>query len=138
MKITEYDPMRHHSIEYPMEVGAPAFELVPVKNQKDVMRNVARLHAQQEYDRIMEVVKVMQRQAEAIKRRIDVTDWVCEAHYQFKPVHGHVYWLANDSRKQRKVLLMLGPTDWNSSAPKQYDYICAVQYLGDSTWEELL
>ena len=137
MKLTEYDPMRHHSIEYPMEVGAPKFELVPVQNQKDVMRNVARLHAQQEYDRIMEVVRVMQQQAESIKRRIDVTDWVCDAYYQFKPVHGNIYWLAHDHHHKRKILLLTGPQGWSSSAPKQYQYICAVKYLGDYTWMEV-
>ena len=35
---------------YPTEAGGVKFDLVPVEKQKDVMLNVARLHAQQEYD----------------------------------------------------------------------------------------
>ena len=61
---------------YPTEAGGPKFDLVPITKQKDHMLNVARLHAQQEYDRIMELVTVLQRQASDIKRRLDVTDMV--------------------------------------------------------------
>ncbi len=40
------------------------FELVPVQSQKDHMLNIARLSAQQEYDRIMELVNVLRKQAD--------------------------------------------------------------------------
>ena len=45
--------------EYPTEAGGPKFDLVPVTKQKDLMINHARMYAQQEYDRIMELVKVL-------------------------------------------------------------------------------
>ena len=38
---------------YPTEVGAPAFDLIPIEKQKDIMVNVSRMHGQQEYDRVM-------------------------------------------------------------------------------------
>ena len=44
---------------YPTEAGGPKFELVPVEKQKDIMINHARMYAQQEYDRIMEMVSVL-------------------------------------------------------------------------------
>ena len=69
------------STPYPVEVGAPAFDLVPVEKQKDIMLNVARLHAQQEYDRIMSLVAVLQRQAHSIRRRLEITDAVHSAKY---------------------------------------------------------
>jgi hypothetical protein len=40
------------------------------------MINAARMHAQQEYDRIMQLVAVLQQQAEGIRRRLDLTDMV--------------------------------------------------------------
>ena len=49
---------------YPTEVGGPKFDLIPVEKQKDIMVNVARMHAQQEYDRIMTLVAVLQQQAQ--------------------------------------------------------------------------
>jgi Protein of unknown function (DUF2452) len=122
---------------YPTEVGGPAFDLIPVEKQKDIMVNVARMHGQQEYNRIMELVAVLQKQAASIKRRLEVTDWVHAAKYQFQIAHGQCYWLVFDTRKGGTLLTMHGPNDWSSSAPDWYDYICRVKWLGDYTWIEV-
>jgi hypothetical protein len=122
---------------YPTEAGAPQFDLVPVTRQKDHMLNVARLHAQQEYDRIMEVVEVLQRQAASIKRRLDITDMVHSAKYEFQIAHGGTYWLVQDHRRDELILSGMGPDDWSSSPPQEYEYITAVKWLGDHTWIEV-
>jgi len=95
---------------YPTEVGGPAFDLIPVEKQKDIMVNVARMHGQQEYNRIMELVAVLQKQAASIKRRLEVTDLVHAAKYQFQTYHGQIYWLAYDTWKGGTILTMHGPT----------------------------
>ena len=69
---------------YPTEVGGPAFDLIPIEKQKDIMVNVARLHAKQEYNRIMELVAVLQRQADEVRQRLDITDLVHAAKYSFQ------------------------------------------------------
>jgi hypothetical protein len=120
---------------YPTEVGGPKFDLVPVEKQKDIMLNVARLHAKQEYDRIMELVSVLQRQAEQIKRRLDITDQVHAAEYQFQLYHNHCYWLAFHKRKNKTVLCHHGPYD--SLVTEDHEYIARVKWLGDHTWIEV-
>lgn len=122
---------------YPTDVGGPAFDLIPVEKQKDIMVNVARLHAQQEYDRIMELVEVLQKQAISIKRRLEVTDWVHAAKYEFQIAHGQTYWLAYNLRLQHTMLTHQGPDDWTAGAPTDYDYICKVKWLGDYSWIEV-
>ena len=123
--------------EYPTEAGGVKFELVPVTKQKDLMINHARMYAQQEYDRIVELVNVLEKQAQAIKRRLEITDAVHAAVYQFQPVMGNVYWLAWDQRKQHTLLTQHGPDDWSSSAPEDYEYQARVKYMGDHTWMEI-
>ena len=123
--------------EYPTEAGGVKFELVPVTKQKDLMINHARIYAQQEYDRIVELVNVLEKQAQAIKRRLDITDAVHSAVYQFQPVMGNSYWLAWDKRKQYTLLTQHGPNDWSSSAPEDYEYQARVKYMGDHTWMEI-
>jgi hypothetical protein len=123
--------------EYPTEAGGPKFDLIPVTKQKDIMINHARMYAQQEYDRIMELVTVLQKQAEGIKRRLDITDAVHGAVYQFQPVMGNIYWIVWDKRKQHTLLTQNGPNDWSSSAPEDYDYQAQVKYMGDHTWMEI-
>jgi hypothetical protein len=95
------------------------------------------MYAQQEYDRIVELVNVLEKQAQAIKRRLDITDAVHAAVYQFQPVMGNVYWLVWDQRKQHTLLTQNGPNDWSSSAPEDYDYQAQVKYMGDHTWMEI-
>ncbi len=123
--------------EYPTEAGGVNFDLVPVTKQKDLMINHARIYAQQEYDRIMELVSVLEGQAQAIKRRLEITDSVHAAVYQFQPVMGNVYWLVWDQRKQHTLLTQHGPNDWSSSAPEDYEYKAQVKYMGDHTWMEI-
>jgi hypothetical protein len=123
--------------EYPTEAGGPKFDLVPVTKQKDLMINHARIYAQQEYDRIMELVSVLEKQAQAIKRRLDITDAVHGAVYHFQPVMGNVYWIVWDKRKQHTLLTQNGPDDWSSSAPEDYEYKAQVKYMGDHTWMEI-
>lgn len=122
---------------YPTEVGGVKFDLVPVEKQKDIMLNVARLHAQQEYDRIMELVAVLQKQAAQIKRRLEITDMVHAAKYNFQIYHNGCYWLVHDLKDDITRLTMLGPTDWSTGIPTGYDYICRVKWLGDHTWIEI-
>ena len=123
--------------EYPTEAGGVKFDLVPVTKQKDIMINHARMYAQQEYDRIMELVKVLEKQAQEIKRRLEVTDAVHGAVYQFQPVMGQCYWLVWDKRKEQTLLVHHGPTGWSTGAPEDYVYQMQVKYMGDHTWLEI-
>jgi len=122
---------------YATESGSPKFDLVPVEKHKDIMLNVARLHAKQEYDRIMELVHVLEKQAEQIKHRLDLTDMVHAAKYDFQLSNGNIYWLLYDHRKKFTRLTISGPNDWSSSAPEEYEYISKVKWLGDHTWIEV-
>lgn len=122
---------------YPTEVSAPSFDLVPVKEQKDLMINTARLYAQQEYDRIMQLVAVLQQQAADIKRRLELTDIVHAAEYNFKLYPGKMYWVVQDSADNKIKLVMLGPNDWCTGPPDSYQYLHKIQWLGDFTWREI-
>jgi hypothetical protein len=122
---------------YPTEVGGPAFDLIPIEKQKDIMVNVARMHAQQEYDRIMALVAVLQQQAESVKRRLEITDWVHAAKYDFQIYHGQCYWLLRERDSNRTRLIQTGPTEWTTGVPCDWQYICRVKWLGDYTWVEV-
>lgn len=123
--------------QYPTEAGGPKFDLVPVTKQKDIMLNNARHFAKQEYNRIMELVAVLEKQAQDIKRRLDVTDAVHAAEYQFQLSVGLCYWLVWDKRKEKTLLVHMGPKDWSTGKPEDYEYITQVKFLGDHTWEEV-
>ena len=122
---------------YPTEVGGPAFDLIPVEKQKDIMVNVARMHGHQEYRRIMELVTVLQRQADEVRQRLEITDLVHAAKYSFQIYHGQCYWLASDRARGGTLLTQTGPDEWTTNPPDYYEYICRVKWLGDYTWIEV-
>jgi hypothetical protein len=122
---------------YPVDVGGPAFDLIPIEKQKDQMVNVARMHGHQEYRRIMELVTVLQRQADEVRKRLEITDLVHAAKYSFQIYHGQCYWLAFDHRHGGTILVQTGPTEWTTACPDYYEYICRVKWLGDYTWTEV-
>ena len=126
-----------NSSKYPTEVGGPKLEMIPVEKRKDMMVNVARLHAKQEYDRIMEVVKVLEKQARDIQWRLEVTDGVHAAEYDFETYHNKIYWLVYHTGKEKHILSILGPDDWSSRPPEEYEYVTRVKWLGDYTWIEV-
>ena len=136
MDITKEDMTKRYALAYPMEVGAPKFDLVPIEKEKDQMINIARLSAEQEYNRIMEIVTVLQRQAEAIKKRLDITDMVYNAKYNFKVIPGKRYYLIFDKRKSIILLSPMGPNDWSSGIPVDYEYRARVICMGDYSWME--
>lgn len=123
------------SMMYPTNIGAPNFAPVPIKKEKDHMINMARMNAKQEYDRIMELVTVLKKQADNIKKRLEMTDLIYQAKYNFKIVHGKTYWLVENTDKNITELVMLGPNDWSGKHPPHYKYLAPVRSLGDHTWE---
>jgi hypothetical protein len=50
---------------------------------------------------------------------------------------GQSYWLVWDKRKEKTLLVTLGPNDWCTGAPVDYEYITNVKYMGDHTWLEI-
>jgi len=141
MKITDQDPNRHNNIQYPMELGGQKFEPVKIEQEKDKMLSVANLNAQQEYKRIMESAEVLKKQAESLYRRVELTKLIHSAKFSFKPIAGKKYWLFKHLKtkfvQEHYGLSLLGPDDWSSGYPKEYEYIAHVVCLGDQTWVEV-
>jgi hypothetical protein len=84
----------------------------------------------------MEVVTVLQKQADGIKRRLDITDMVYNAKYNFKIIPGKTYFLIFQKRKSIMILSPMGPNDWSSGPPVDYEYKAKVVCLGDYSWME--
>jgi len=123
------------SMMYPTSVGAPNFAPIPIEKEKDHMINMARMNAKKEYDRIMELVSVLKKQADNIKKRLELTDLIYKAKYHFKIVHDKTYWLIENTDKNITELVMMGPNEWSGTPPKHYKYLAPVRSVGDHTWE---
>ena len=138
MDLTPEDAARRSSLPYPMELGSPAFAPVPVEKEKDIILNVGKLHAKQEYDRIMAQVEVLKRQADALMNRLEVSEIMHKCVYGIHPYHGKTYYVYWDSYKQHHWLSLNHPDHWCAGPGAHNRFVMAVRMLGDSTWEEVI
>ena len=136
MDLTKEDMDKRNSLPYPMELGSPAFAPIDVIKEKDVLYNAGKLNAQQEYDRIMEQVAVLKKQAESLNRRMQVSDVMHNVTYGIKVVHGKIYYVYLDTVKNKHWLSMNHPNSW-SALGKDNKFVMAVRLMGDSTWQEV-
>ena len=127
--------INHSSSEYPVEVGAAFFAPVNVQEQKDLDLNVAKEHAKEEYNRIMEMVAILQEQAKKLASRLDATELVHTAEYGIRTIHNRTYHIYFNSCKNKNTLTPIGPTEWCAGPVEHLTYVASVKKKGDSTWE---
>jgi len=136
MNLTKEDGDKRNSLPYPMELGSPAFAPIDVKKESDVLYNAGKLHAKQEYDRIMEQAEVLRRQAESLERRMKVSDMMYNIRITFKVVHGQIYYVYLDTLKNIHWVSSNHPDSW-STLGAHHIFVIAVQLMGDSNWQEV-
>ena len=135
MEITELDTFKKSSVPYALDRGAPKFDLIEVKTKKDQQYNLAVKQAQQEFDNLKQIADVLTIQAQQIKRRLELTQQIHLAEYNFEPTPDSTYWLAKDLKNNTIILCLLGPNDWSAGAPITYEYIQQVKCLANGLWE---
>jgi hypothetical protein len=124
------------SSEYPVEVGASFFAPVKVEDQKDLSLNVAKEHAKQEYDRIMQMVEILKEQAKQLVSRLDATDLVHGTSFAFHPIHGKEYHIYFNTCHNKNQMGLIGPKAWSGEKPPEHlTFVATVIKKGDSTWE---
>ena len=137
MDLTKEDADKRHSLPYPMELGSPMFAPINVEKEKDIILNTGKLHAEQEYTRIMEQVEVLKRQAEALVNRMAVSDIMHGCVYGIKVMHGQTYYVYNDNIKNINWLSKVHPKQWCAGPGEHNKFVMAVKLLGDSSWQEV-
>lgn len=137
MELTEYDPFKKASVPYALDRGSQSFSLVEVKDKKDQQFNLAIKQAQQEFENLKQIADVINQQALQIKNRLEVTEMIHQAEYNFEPVPDEIYWVAKDLKKDIFILCVLGPDEWAISPPEHYSYISKVRFLPNGLWERL-
>lgn len=135
MEITEYDTYKKATASYALDRGAPKFDLIEVKSKKDQRYNLAVKHAQQEFNNLKQIADVLTKQAQQIKERMELTQQIYLAEYNFEPVADNTYWLAKDTKNNTLILCILGPKEWAAGAPDSYEYIKQVRFLPNGLWE---
>ncbi|MDX1630120.1 MAG: DUF2452 domain-containing protein [Fulvivirga sp.] len=95
---------------------------------------VTAMHEQSkmQLEKVYEQVKVLLKQAEEIKNRVEISERIYEAEIKFKPVIGQTYYLYEKSAGEQ-TLSFISPKEWGKQMPFS-KYLASVKLLSDHTW----
>jgi hypothetical protein len=137
MQLTEQDTFKKATADYALDRGSLKFELAEVKNKRDKLYNIAIKQAQLEFENLKQIAEVIQKQAQQIKEKVELTTLIKKAHYNLELVPDTEYWLAVDKNKDTLILCSTGPKDWSAGPPEYYEYLYKVKHLANGLWEKV-
>ena len=97
-------------------------------------RAVAAMHeqSQTQLEKIYEQLKVLVKQAEDVKSRVDISERIYEAEMKFEPIIGNDYHLY-EKEDGSQVLSVISPKEWGKTLP--HKHVASVKLLSDHTWK---
>ncbi|RMG27380.1 MAG: DUF2452 domain-containing protein [Bacteroidetes bacterium] len=128
-KITETP----HSLPYAHTVGG--FEIRPIDKGRVKGNAIQAMEeqAQMQMNQIREQIELLVKQAQQIKKRVEISQDIYLADMNFEPVIGKIYHLF-ERKNGQKVLSMIGPEEWGPSMPFER-FLASVKLLADHSWE---
>ncbi|MGE0567765.1 MAG: DUF2452 domain-containing protein [Bacteroidia bacterium] len=82
---------------------------------------------------IQKQAELLAKQANDIRKRVELSEKIYTANMSFEPFIGHVYHLYQKEQEYR--MYMIGPDEWGKSKPKDIEYIGSAKLMSDHTWE---
>ena len=83
---------------------------------------------------IVDQIKLLAKQVEDLQNRKKVSEEIYLSKITFEPVIGNTYYLYYSEKDKRKVLSMIGPSEWGKSGD-HLSFIAEVVLQGDKTWK---
>lgn len=124
-----------HLLPYAHTVGGAVIK--PIDKGRVKGLSVAAMYDQTEsqLDIIREQVTLLAAQAQAIHRRVEISEKIYVADMNFKPLINHKYHLY-ERKNGKEMLSLIGPDEWGRSKPFE-KFVASVRLLSDHTWEIL-
>jgi cellobiose-specific phosphotransferase system component IIA len=100
-------------------------------------RAVSAMHQQTDMQmaQLYEQMKLLADQANAIKKRVEISERIYAAKMSFEPLISHVYYLYRRPDGE-DLLSLIAPTEWGRSK-KSLEFVAKIKLLADHTWEIL-
>jgi hypothetical protein len=120
-------------LEYAHSVGG--FSVIPteVGAIKGRAMKAMQGQTQKQMDQIYEQMKLLAKQVNELKDRVEVSNLIYDAEISFQPVIGEVYHLY-EKTDGKQVLSLVSPEEWGDKIPFK-KYIAKVTLLADHTWD---
>ena len=122
-------------IAYPHTIGSSLVKPEDVGKLKSRALSAMEQQTTMQLLQIQKQVELLASQANAIQRRIEISNIIYSAIMSFEPFIGQVYHLYKKEDVHR--LMMIGPDEWGRSNRHSLEFINSVRLLSDHTWEIL-
>lgn len=122
-------------LPYGHTLSAPAIRPEDVGKRKGRSISAMQKQTGQQMNQLQEQMALLMSQAEAIKKRVEVSNRIYEADIPFEPLIAHTYYLYRRLEDSTDMLSMIGPHQWGRSKRKPLDYVATVTLLPDHTWQ---
>ena len=121
-------------LPYAHTVGSAIIRPIDKGRTKGVAMSAMYEQTDRQLEQLRKQVELLVEQANAIHKRVHLSERIYQADVNFKPLPGHTYYLYK--RKSGDDLLsMIGPAEWGARSP--YEYLATVRLLADHTWDVL-
>jgi hypothetical protein len=122
-------------ISFPHHLGSAVIKPIDKGKIKGRAMMAMRDQTKREMARLYEQMRILAKQANDIKKRVEVSEKIYHSRINFEPVINHIYYLY-ETENHDTVLSMIGPKEWGKTIPYK-KYLATVKLLSDHTWEVL-
>jgi hypothetical protein len=92
-----------------------------------------RQQTQRQMDQLYQQMQTLVDQANALKRRVEVSERIYQTQLNFDPIIGNTYYLY-ERLDGTDMLSMIGPAEWGRSRPFK-QFVAQATLLADHTWD---
>lgn len=122
-------------LEYAHSVGGFAITPTQEGDIKSKAMEAMKEQTQDQLSMLFEQMKLLAKQAQEIKDRVDVSQLIYSAEMKFEPVLGKIYYLYQ-KKSGGNIISLIGPHEWGQN-PSFEKVIAKVSLLHDHTWKVL-
>ncbi len=122
-------------IPFPHSVGGAVVKPEDEGRMKGKAMSAMKEQTSHQLHQLYEQMKTLVKQANTIKKRVEVSEKIYLAQMNFEPVIGQTYYLY-EKEDGSAVLSMIAPEEWGKSLPYK-SFSVKVRLLSDHTWEVL-
>lgn len=120
-------------ITFPHHVGSAVIKPEDQGKLKSRALTAMREQTNKQLAQIQKQAELLAKQANDLKKRVEVSEQIYLADLPFEPFVGHTYHMYQKEGKYS--LYLIAPEEWGRTKPEKIEYVCSVKLLSDHTWE---
>jgi hypothetical protein len=121
-------------LPYAHTVGGPVIRPIDEGRVKGNALAAMEQQTDMQMAQLYKQMELLARQAEAIKKRVEVSQMVYEAKMSFEPKIGYTYFLYQQ-KDEKWIVSMVAPLEWGRKGIPFESFIAEIRLLSDHTWE---